>query len=136
MKTKLHMGRRLLAMITVLVFVATTILTGTVSFADTQSSLTNGTFETGDLSGWTNNSTATLIVKTDSYASNTTKIGNIWAESASSVDLSQTVTLAAGSYVLSFDCEGAASSTAEQQLTLSAAAGATTLAQVAFVSTG
>ena len=127
---------RFTAMLVLLMLALTTVFSGTISMAETVGTLTNGTFETGDFTGWTNSSTATLIVKTDAYSSDTTYFANIWSSSATTVALSQSYTLAAGTYVLSFDSEGAASTEAGQQLTLSVATTSETLASVAFVSTG
>ena len=72
--------------------------------------VTNGDFETGDLSGWTvgEATSADVNVKTDSYASkNTTNILNYFAGTGNSVDVTQTISsVPEGTYKLSYDLEG------------------------------
>ncbi|MDD6157549.1 MAG: glycosyl hydrolase 53 family protein [Lachnospiraceae bacterium] len=74
--------------------------------------LTNGDFETGDASKWTISGGAdvTYTVKTDEWATNnTTKILNIYngGSEAESFYMSQSVTLPAGTFKVSWSQEGA-----------------------------
>ena len=73
--------------------------------------LTNGDFETEDSSGWTisGGEDVTYTVKTDEWASNTTKILNIFngGSEAESFSVSQDVTLPAGTFKVSWSQDGA-----------------------------
>lgn len=76
----------------------------------------NGTFETGDTTGWEvslGDSAATSIVKSDQWATNnTTQFLNLWNGAAGdvAVNVSQKVNVTAGTYKVSFQVDGEAMS--------------------------
>ena len=75
--------------------------------AETASIITNGDFETGDTTGWTFGGDITPSVKTDEWATNnTTQFLNYYSAGDADLEMSQTVSLEAGTYQLKFDSEG------------------------------
>ena len=73
----------------------------------------NGSFETGDMTGWTvsmgTTDQAGYMVKSDSYSSNTTKFLNIWNNEADTVsfNIKKEITgLEVGEYKISFRVDG------------------------------